>query len=482
MDRARRRPEQAVRWFPKMMAKIGVAVAAFLLLTILGGPANADQIDRFADQSQRVYGIPGMVVGVIRDGKLVDTRVRGYANVELQVKVNAKQVFEIGSISKQFTAYAILLLVENGGVELDAPVGRYLTDLPPDWGGVTLHRLLTHTSGLPDLEEAFGYGVYRETPTDEEFSRRLFALPIESKPGEKWQYSNTNYWLLARVIERVGGLSYAEFMERRIFKPLGMTSTRSALPNLVLPGRAAGYRRIGANLENRDPIQPNTGRGLGDIATTVADMARWEREQLSPRLMSPATALLARRPVQLNDGTHAPYGYGWDTEKILSKPSLQHDGQTAGFSATYLRVPERRLAVVVLCNSYAAPTDSIAKFVVQQADATLQVPRLRPIADTDPAMTHRVLELLSTARLATTAWQAEWFSPDYWNEMKPWLAEMAEFYERLGPVRTLTLVARDEEGEARTLKYRVVYADISRLVTFKLDEQGRIKARRGEDE
>ena len=320
-------------------------------LTLLGAalvcPARADEIDRFIAQEQHVYELPAVVVGVIRDGKLVDARASGLVNIELGVKASADHVFEIGSISKQFTAYAILLLREEGKLELDAPVGRYLPELPEAWGRVSLHRLLTHTSGLPDLEAAFSYDVYRDTPTDADFLKRLVALPIEFSPGDKWQYSNTNYWLLARVIERISGLSYAAFMERRLFVPLGMKSTRSALPTQLLLNRASGYKPVGGIIENRDAIRPNTGRGLGDMATTMGDMALWEGEQLSPRLLPSTVAALARQPVVLNDGKSAPYGYGWSTEPILPVATFSHDGQTAGFTASYIRVPDRRLAVVV---------------------------------------------------------------------------------------------------------------------------------------
>ena len=156
-------------------ARIGV----LWLVAALGHAAHADALDRYIAQEARVYDLPAVVLGVIRDGRLVDTRVTGFANLELGIKANARHVFEIGSISKQFTAYAILILRDRGKVDLDAPVGRYLPELPEAWAKVSLHRLLTHSSGLPDLEEAFGYGIYRETPSDAEFLRRVTALAIE---------------------------------------------------------------------------------------------------------------------------------------------------------------------------------------------------------------------------------------------------------------------------------------------------------------
>lgn len=287
-----------------------------LCLCALAGTSQADEVDRFVAQEQKLYAIPAIVVGIYRDGALVDQRATGLANVELDVAADTRHAFEIGSISKQFTAWAILMLRDEGRLALDAPVGRYLPELPAAWGAPTLHRLLTHTSGLPDLEDAFTYGVYRETSSDADFLRRLVTLPIDFPPGDRWAYSNTNYWLLARVIETLSGLSYADFMQQRIFTPLGMTATRSALPARLMPNRAAGYERKAGLLENREAIRPNTGRGLGDIVTTVGDMAHWEREQLTPRLVSAASAALARQPVTLNNGKTEPYGYGWETDTV----------------------------------------------------------------------------------------------------------------------------------------------------------------------
>jgi len=459
-----------------------VQTLALAVVVVTGQSATADEIDRYIEQEREVYGIPAVVFGVIRDGKLIDSRARGFANVELAVKARPQQAFELGSISKQFTAYAILILRDQGKLNLDDRIGRFVTGLPDDWAKITLHRLLTHTSGLPDIEDAFGYGVYRETPTDADFLQRLTALPIEFQPGEKWYYSNTNYWLLALLIEKVSGSSYSEFMQQHIFKPLRMTSTRSALPSKVLAGRASGYRWVGPILENRDAIQPNTGRGLGDITSTVADMVRWEREQLAPTLVSATTATLARQPVVLNDGKSEPYGYGWSTEKILRMDTLQHTGQTAGFSASYIRIPERRLAVVVFSNCYGVPVESVGRFVLRQVEPNLRTQRPRAIVDASPQITLRVGELLSTAASADKQWREDWFSPDYWRSIKPWLSEVAEFHRRLGERRSLTLVGRAQEGDSTTLTYRVAYPNVSRLVVLRFDSQERISGRDAEDE
>ncbi len=455
---------------------------AALLLVALPWLCHADELDRYIARQTRVHGFPGVVLGVLRDGQVVDARTRGLANVELGVRAHRRHRFEIGSISKQFTAYAVLMLHERGLVDLQAPLGRYLDGLPASWAAVPIERLLTHTSGLPDLESAFGYGVYRETPGDAEFLARLVALPIDFAPGERWSYSNTNYWLLARVIEQVSGLGYGEFMQRKLFLPLHMSATRSAFPAQLLPERAAGYRRVGDRLENREPSQPNTTRGLGDLVTSLDDMARWEREQLRPTLVSRASAERARQPARLNDGSTVPYGYGLDLDKLLPRPSIQHTGQVAGFSAAYVRVPELRLAAVVFVNAYGSPADALAIHALRQAERSLRPRPWRPIADADPEITRRVRELLDRARSADTAWREEWFTPEYWKEMLPWLGEVAESAARFGPVRRLVLVGRQDEGDERGFVYRVDYAELSRVIRYRIDAQGRIASRSVLDE
>jgi len=457
-----------------------IAVVVLAVGAVAQAPVHADELDRYLERQRQVYQIPAVVVGVIRAGQLVDSRASGLANIELNVSASAQHVFEIGSISKQFTAYAILMLYEQGKVDLRAPVGRYLTDLPERWGAPTLHQLMSHTSGLPDFEEAFDYGVYRETPSDADFLKRLLDLPIEAGPGQKWSYSNTNYWLLARVIEKVSELTYAQYMQERIFTPLGMTSTRTALPSQILIGRAAGYRLVDDRLENREAIQSHTGRGLGDIASTVADMARWEQEQRQPRLLKPDTVQLSQQAVTLADGSATTYGYGWMTDQILSVPTLQHDGQTAGFVADFARVPSHDLAVVLFANRYGAP--SSAARILRLVEPGLSGPPLVAAESPDARQAERVRELAATAVQARSGWGEEWFTTELWQQIKPNLQEIEAAYRRRGALQSVTAVGPDGVQDRSKPSYRVVFENMTRVIAFEFDELGRIKSMRSEDE
>jgi len=458
-----------------------IAVVVLAVGAVSQAAVHADELDRYLERQRQVYQIPAVVVGVIRAGQLVDSRASGVANIELNVPARAQHVFEIGSISKQFTSYAILMLYEQGKVDLRAPVGRYLTDLPERWGAPTLHQLMSHTSGLPDFEEAFDYGVYRETPSDGDFLKRLIDLPIEAEPGQKWSYANTNYWLLARVIEKVGGLTYAQYMQERIFTPLGMTSTRSALPSQVFIGRAAGYRLVDGHLENRDAIQPHTGRGLGDIASTVADMARWEQEQRQPRLLKPETVRLSQQAVTLADGSATTYGYGWMTDQILPVPTLQHTGQTGGFVADFVRVPSRDLAIVFFANLYGAPS-SAATGILRLVEPGLSGPPLVAAANPDARHAKRVREFAATAAQAGSGWREEWFTTELWQQIKPNLQEIEATYRLRGALQSVTAVGPDGVQDRTKPSYRVVFENMTRVIAFEFDEQGRIKSIQSEDE
>ena len=453
---------------------------ALLLLAAWSVTGQADALDDYLRRQLGVYEIPGMAVGVIRHGELVESRAIGLANVELNVPATVQQVFEIGSISKQFTAYGILILADEGKLRLDAPVGRYLADLPRAWARPTLHQLLGHISGLPDLEESFGYDVYRETPTDAQFQQRLLRLPITEKPGRKWSYSNTNYWLLARVIEQISGQSYAQFMQDRIFAPLDMQQTRTALPRTMLMGRAAGYRLVDDRLENREAIQPNTGRGLGDIVTTVADMAHWEREQRTPRLLKPETARLAQQPVKLDDGSTTDYGYGWFTNPEYGQAALGHSGQTAGFVADYVRFPERDMAIVVFANRYGAPTRAAS--IARVVDPSIGGPPLLAAGAADRERLERVREFAAGAAQAGTAWQSDWFGPDYWSQVEPSLPQIEANYRRRGSMQSVTAVGPDGVQDPARPAYRVVFDKITRVMFIKFDAQNRITGLEAEDE
>jgi len=228
------------------------------------------ELDRRVEAYLDEANIPGGLVAVASRGRIVHIKPYGLANVELAVAVTDSTVFEIGSISKQFVSAAAMLLVQEGKLGLDDPIHRYLPDLPSEWLGVTVRQLMTHTSGIPDYEEIASYDIYRFRLTPEEVIRIAHSRPMDFAPGTGWYYSNTGYFLLSMIVERIEGHPLGRVLESRIFGPLGMTQTRLADPEAIIRHRAAGYwvNKVG-ELINRNPTETSSTLGAGGILSSA---------------------------------------------------------------------------------------------------------------------------------------------------------------------------------------------------------------------
>ena len=223
------------------------------------------------------FGTPGVIVAVASRGEIKHLRSYGMANVELDVPVTDSTVFEIGSISKQFVAAAIMLLVEDGLLNLDDPIHKFIPELPSEWIGVTIRQLLTHTSGIPDYEEIRTYDVYRYRLTPEEIINIAHSRPMDFEPGTGWYYSNTGYFLLSRIVELIEGQPLDAVLKDRIFDPVGMSQTRMADPEAIIRHRASGYwqNRVG-DLINRNATETSSTLGAGGLLSSVHDLTKWD--------------------------------------------------------------------------------------------------------------------------------------------------------------------------------------------------------------
>lgn len=337
-----------------------------LLIGLLAAPVATAQIERptpgelaafdaFADSFLTERVIPGALVALASGGDVVLTRTYGLADVELDVPVTEQSVFEIGSISKQFVSAAVMLLVEEGALGLDDPVQQHLPEIPSEWYGATVRQLLTHTSGIPDYEEIRSYDVYRFRLTPEEIIRIAHSRPMDFPPGTGWHYSNTGYVLLSRIVERVEGQPLGRVLAARIFQPLGMTQTRLADPESIIPNRAAGYwvDRTGT-LINRPPTETSSTLGAGGLLSSARDLARWDEALDGDALLSEASKAEMWTPVVLPDGEPVAYGFGWELTPYRELRTQRHSGQVAGFSAYFARFPDQDAAVIVFLNRYQA--------------------------------------------------------------------------------------------------------------------------------
>ncbi len=354
--------------------RIGAVLTATLL--VFGAAAASAQIvqpsaealaelDRLVRAHLDENNIPGGLVALASRGHIVHLKPYGMANVELSVPVSDRTVFEIGSISKQFVSAAVLLLVEDEKLGLDDPIHLYLPDLPSEWISVTVRQLLTHTSGIPDYEEIRSYDVYRFRLTPEEVIQVAHSRPMDFAPGTGWYYSNTGYFLLSLIVERIDGRPLGQVLDSRIFSPLEMTATRMTDPETVIPNRASGYwvNRAG-ELINRNPTETSSTLGAGGILTTARDLAKWDEALNTDALLTAGSKSVMWTPAILPSGDSTGYAFGWRIRRYRGLASHGHGGQVAGFVADFSRFPDQEVAIIVFLNRYRVSPAPLTRAVL----------------------------------------------------------------------------------------------------------------------
>jgi CubicO group peptidase (beta-lactamase class C family) len=339
-----------------------------------------DKVDSYISAQLREQRIPGLALAVIRDGRVVKSQGYGLGNIELQVPVTPDTVFQLGSIGKQFTATAILMLAEDGKVSLDDKITRYFPSAARKWNGITIRQLLNHTSGLADYTDdkyiaPGGLTPLHEELSDDEILRRFTTLPFNFRPGEKWSYSNTGYAILGFLIAKVSGQSYGDFLRARIFKPLGMSATRVISESDIVPNRAAGYILEKNEIKNQLWVSPHWNTlADGALYSTAADMTKWDAAITARALLKGESYAQMWTPAPLNDGKNYPYGFAWDLLEVNGHRLQEHGGAWQGFTAHYARYPDDHLSVIVLTDLESGPSnpEKIAHEV-----AALYIPALK---------------------------------------------------------------------------------------------------------
>ena len=342
---------------------LSVLAAAFLLAA-----AWADPIDDLVRAAMAKDHIPGVAVGVIKDSRLVVARGYGIANLETGTPVTPDTVFRIGSMSKAFTAAAILMLAEKGKLSIEDPVSKWVDDTPKGWKGVRLRHLLGHQSGIPEINDAKGYD-FRDDLRQGELLRLMAGRPVESEPGARFAYSNSNYALLGWAVQKASGRSLKEFVEGEIFSPAAMAHTRYFRQDDVVPNRADAYRWIGDHYENGWPERSAALDGSGAVLTTLGDWARWDAALDTGAPVSRAVQLQMGTAGTFDDGTRSKYGFGLYVD---GGGVVHHTGSTYGFTSAFIRDPVNRLTVVVLRNSNGGSALEMANAVRLAYDPTLK--------------------------------------------------------------------------------------------------------------
>lgn len=299
--------------------------------------------------------IPGMSIAVVRGGRTLLARGYGVANLELSAPASEHTVYELASLTKPFTALAVMMLVEAGKISLEDHLSTYFPGAPPAWRNVSVEHLLRHTSGLGDvfsiqeLQSKSGFAWEREyAPPD--LLPLLFKTRIQSQPGEAWSYSNVGYYLLGWIIEKVAGEPYEAFLKHRIFDPLQMAETRRMDRRDIIPNRASGYSWENNTLRNAKFTSVTWAYSEGGLLSSASDLVRADAGLFGERLLKRTTLQRMWQPSRLGDGSLDNYGFGWNLGSDPRRRQIYHSGNKPGFASIIRHYIDESLTVVLLVN------------------------------------------------------------------------------------------------------------------------------------
>lgn len=384
-----------MRTIEKLPRLFSVAAALFGL-AFLAQTQTDPVLDARLARHFQMANAPGVVAAVYQDGRLVFFREFGVANESTKAPITKEMGYEIGSLSKLFTSVALLKLVDAKKLNLEDKLSQHFTDLPAAWGAATVEQTLNHISGIPDYEEPATYDFYNKPRTFKEVIDVVAAKPLDFTPGERFNYSNTGYFIISALVERKAGMPVGRFLETKIFQPLGMANTFAETPIAALK-IAQGYHSRTGTRTAQPPIAWSSSLGAGAIVSTVADMAKWDMAQYTDALLPANLREKLWTPAKLNSGQASNYGYGWSIGAFRGIRRLGHTGQTNGFTCSYERFPDSKTAVFVWCNTYGGRVGAMAqvlaaRFVPGASYAKIVIPE-----DTDKSRTDLHLKALRTA-------------------------------------------------------------------------------------
>jgi CubicO group peptidase (beta-lactamase class C family) len=460
-----------------MKSKFNLLVLIFLLLAV---SARADEVDEYVRGVLQERHIPGAAVAVIKNGKIIKAEGYGLASVEFNVPATKDTVFEIGSISKQMTAAAVLLLTEEGKINLDEKISKYLPATPDSWKNVSVRNLLTHTSGIKSYTALGGFELSKRYSRDD-FIKTLGVEPLDFETGSRYSYSNSGYNLLGFIIEAVSGKSYWDFMRERIFKPLGMNQTADRDPKFIIRNRATGYEWENGALVGRDYDLTDVF-SAGAIVSTVTDLAKWDAAWRSDTLLKKETKMLAWTPVTLNDGKPYPYGFGWRFSEIRGHRLIAHSGQTAGFGASISRFVDDDLTVIALTNLGESGMGTlVAQGVAKLYIPSMSLKALKPQTEPDAKISQMISNALR-ARLENkfdaNVLTAELIKSLSTDRARTNNARINSF----GTIKSIAFVGADTSGTTKIYRYKTETPKRIFLWRFGINDEGKISEMTLEEE
>jgi CubicO group peptidase (beta-lactamase class C family) len=433
------------------------------------------KIDRYVNDEMRRQQIPGISLAVIRNGKIALVRSYGFSNIEHQIPVKPETVFQSGSIAKQFTATAVMILVEEGKLSLDDKISKYFTDAPESWKAITVRHLLTHTSGMgeypPDLD-------LRRDLTEDEYLAVIKSVPLAYAAGAKWDYSNLGYVTLGILIRKITGKFYGDFLAERVFQPLGMTTARVISEADIVPNRAAGYRLVKGELKNQEWVSPSTNTTAdGSLYFTILDLAKWDAALYTDKPLRQSSLAQMWTPVKLDDGRRKAYGFGWHTDEIHRHRAVYHGGAWQGFKSFIVRFPDDKLTIIFFANLWDTREFKLARGLASIFYPEFALPAVQPIEDKEPQVTASVRRVLLQFARGTV--DTNLFTPEARAKMFPEQAK--QFGESLNSlslpiaiIYTNELIEHREENGLRIYRYVMTDLGITLFCTVKLTKDDKI--------
>ena len=342
-------------------------------LSTLANALITTKIDEYIQMEMDKRNIPGISLAIVHHGEIIHGRSYGYSNIEHQVPVKLNTIFQSGSVGKQFTAMAVMILFERNVIGLEDRISTYFPDAPVQWSNITVRHLLTHTSGMTGYPDGFDFRV---DYTEDDMYQIIRNISLAFQPGEQWYYSNLGYVMLGILIRRVTNQFYGDFLQQEVFRLLQMTTAQVIDENEIIPNRAAGYILVDNILQNQKWVAPSLNTMAdGSLYLTIYDMIKWDAALYGNQLLKNQSSFNEMwSPVRLNNNLTYPYGFGWRLAQALNGMRIiEHGGAWQGFQSRIIRVPEDRLTILFFANLNHRNVLELAKDVLELYNPQLAI-------------------------------------------------------------------------------------------------------------
>ena len=354
--------------------------------------AASIRIDRVVSEEMSAHKVPGVSLVVLRKGKIVLLKSYGLANVEHQVPVKPETIFQSGSMGKQFTAAAVMILAQENKLSLDDHISKYFPNVPATWKDITIYHLLTHTSGLGDYPPEIDL---KRDYTEAEFLAAFTKPPLDFEPGTSWNYSNVGYVTLGILIGKITGKFYGDFLKERLFQPIGMTMAQVISEADIIPNRAAGYRLVRGELKNQEWVSPSTNSTAdGSYYVSILDLAKWDAALYTDLPLTQSSREKIWTAAKLRDGATRDYGFGWHLGNYHGHRLAFHGGAWQGFKTFIIRFLDTDLTIIFLANSWETRDFKLARALASAYYPAFALPNVKTIDDTDPKTTSLIRRAL----------------------------------------------------------------------------------------